>query len=250
MNNEIVIDNIANHLNLLEGSINTVIILSLAVVWAGIQRKQHITLFGNTFNRRYAFFVVAGLYLVVNFFVFLTFLRLGDLILLLKDGNSWDRDFLIRGITQYATHRWLLNPYSYFSITNLTSVQSAYSSLGIGLLILVWWICTASLYSLMDDKRNIAARVLFFLFIIIGNLTLVAIYRGFFNALDASECFPDINELLYKSMMGKTKGTIAGNVSGIAFFITTYILQKKWLKSQKDLYNIIGKERSTTTPDL
>lgn len=97
----IIIDSILNHFNLLESSINTVLVLSLAILWAGIQRKQYIEIFGNTFNRRHAFFIVSIFYLFVNVSVLVVFLRLGDLISLLEGKQS-----LINGITQFSTHRW------------------------------------------------------------------------------------------------------------------------------------------------
>lgn len=230
MDPKIIINNIATHLNLLESLVNTVIILSLAIVWAGIKRKQHIELLGNTFDRRHAFFIVAGFYLVINISVLLIFLRTGDLILLLKD-----KDSLITGITQFSTHRWLLNPYSYFSTNKLTCVQFAYSSLGLGMLILVWWICTASLYSLMDDKNNVTAQILIGLFVAIGICSVFTIYRGFNNVMQVSKIFLTDTEtygLLQESMRGKIIGAAAGIISGIAFFITTYLFQKKWLKNQ------------------
>ncbi len=232
MDPSILVDNIGAHLHLLEKAINMIILISPAIIWAGIKRDQYIQLFGNSFDRRHSFFIVSGFYLIINLFILCLLLRLGDLILMLPDAKSF-----LSGITQLATHKWILNPYAHFSSGRLTYLQAIYSSQGLGLLIFIWWFCNASLYSLMDDKKNRAAKILLVLFVSIGICSIFAIYRGFDIILETAGRVlsgdREATNFIRASRQGKDAGAVIGSVIGVAFFWLTYYGQKRWLQPQK-----------------
>lgn len=225
MDQIILVANIGKHLDSLETLFNSVILLAIAIAWAGIQRSQIIEVLGTKFNRRYAFFVAAALYLVVNMSILVLFLRLGDLVALLDNKN------LAKGITQIATHRWILNPFGYFGSSTIAQM---YSSGGLGLLISIWWLCNASLSSLMDDKKNRAANILFGLFLIIGLVSMSAIHRVHAAVLSAlSKTDPGLYDLVLQTSGERTIGAFLGIVVGGLIFFAVNFLQRKWLPGIK-----------------
>lgn len=226
MDQKIIIDNIAKHLDSLESLVNAIIILSVAIAWAGIQRSQQIEVFGTTFNRRHAFFVVAALYLIANMSILILFLRLGDLVRIL------DKNYIVKGITQISTHKWILNPFAYFGKSTITQ---AYSSEGFGLLIVVWWLCNASLSSLMDDKKHKVANILIGLFLVIGLCSMFAVQRVFSIVLASlQKDHTELYTLVHQTMNERSVGSIIGIVVGGLIFAAVNILQNKWLQS--DVY--------------
>ena len=225
MDQNILVNNVAKHLDSLETLVTSIVILAVAIAWAGIQRTQTIEVMGAKFDRRHAFFVVATLYLILNLSILILFLRLGDLIGFLDDKH------IVKGITQLATHRWILNPFAYFGNSTIAQV---YSSEGFGLLIVVWWLCNASLSSLMDDKKNWAANFLLGLFLMIGLASIWAIHRVFrivLTSLGQSDI--GLSGLVLETLDERTIGVILGIIVGVLIFFSVNMLQVRWLRAEK-----------------
>lgn len=144
MNQEVIIDSIKNHLDSIETYVDWVILLAVAIAWAGIRRETEIEVLGAKFNRRHAFFAVAALYLIANVAFLILALRIGDLIALL------DREHAVEGITTLATHAWVLNPFGYFGKSGIARLHAGE---GFGLLIATWWLCNGSLYHLWMKRK-------------------------------------------------------------------------------------------------
>lgn len=220
---KIIIDTIAKHLDSLESLASTIIILSVAIAWAGIQRSQQIEVFSTTFNRRHAFFVVAALYLIANMSILILFLRLGDLV------GFLDKNNIVKGVTQLSTHKWILNPFAYFGNSTIAQIHS---SEGFGLLISVWWLCNASLSSLMDDKKHKVANILIGLFLVIGLCSMFAIQRVFSIILESlQKSHTELYTLVLQTMNDRTVGTIIGIIVGGLIFAAVNLLQAKCLQS-------------------
>lgn len=222
MDQAVLIDSIGKHLDALEFFVNAIILVSVAVAWAGIQRSSEIEILGTKFNRRYAFFAVAVLYLIANMTILILFLHVGDLVALLKGENA------VKGISRLLTHSWVLNPFSYFGGSGIAQI---YSSEGYGLLIAIWWLCNASLSTLMDDKRNKPAQVLIGLFLLIGLASMFAIQRVFYITLvtlkkSAPKLYLAVTQTTEIRMIGVFLGILVG---GLIFSIVN-ILQDRWLK--------------------
>ena len=77
-------------------------------------------------------------------------------------------------VTKLATHKWLANPFSFFGEAPLANI---YASSGFGLLIILWWIGNASLYSLSDDPFSLIGTFVQGVFLAIGLASMLAIQR-------------------------------------------------------------------------
>lgn len=225
LDQKIIVDAIGKHLDSLETIINTMILLSVASAWAGIRRSSEIDAFGTKLNRKHAFFALSCIYLLANIAVLLLFWRLADLILLLEKSS------VTAGLTKLATHRWILNPFSYFGPS---TISSFFSSAGFGLLIAVWWLGNTSLSTLMDDKQSKAAKVLLALFLAIGLFSMGAINRCYIAILSA---FPnDATELraeILSSAHYREILTFVGIAIGGTFFFFANYLQSRLAPSIK-----------------
>ncbi len=108
-----VIESISKHLDVLEKISDWAVFVSLALAWAGVQKKD-ISALGMTFARKQAFTVAVTIYLFVNMGVLIPFLRLGDLLLLLDAKN------FVLAVTKLTTHTWAMNPFAFFGNTGLS----------------------------------------------------------------------------------------------------------------------------------
>ena len=117
MDQSILVDAISKHMDLLEKISIWAFLLSLAIGWAGLQRKD-ITALGLTFARREAFAGAVAVYLFANMIIIVLFLRLGDL-LRLADDKTFAQAF-----TRLATHTWIMNPFGYFGAGSLSRTYS------------------------------------------------------------------------------------------------------------------------------
>lgn len=208
----------------IEAYVDWVILLAVVIAWAGIRRETEIEALGVKFNRRHAFFAVAALYLIANVAFLILVLRIGDLIALL------DRNHTIEGITTLATHKWVLNPFSYFGKSGIARLHSGE---GFGLLIATWWLCNGSLYTLMDEKKNRRATVLLVLFLGIGLTSMLAIQRVYMILL---ECLKSTAPNLFAEMSAtsfeRTVATFLGIVVGSLIFTAVNVLQYRWLNKR------------------
>ena len=225
MDQDIIVEAIGKHLDTVEAYVNAIALLAVAAAWAGIRRSREIEAFGTKFDRRHAFWALAVVYLVANMAVLILFLRIGDLVLLLEPAS------VVKGITAMATHSWVLNPFSYFGGSGIARFQS---SEGFGLLIATWWLCNASLSTLMDDKRNTMARVLLGLFLAIGLGSMLAINRVYGVALGSlRESAPALYTAASATVVERSVGNGLGIVVGGLLFVAANRLQGRFIETNK-----------------
>ena len=224
MDQEIIVEAIGKHLDAIETYVNAISILAIAATWAGIQRSSEIEVLGMKFKRRHAFWVAAGLYLIANMTILILFLRIGDLVALL------DASHAVKGATLLATHSWVLNPFSYFGNT---SIARAHSGEGYGLLIVTWWLCNASLSTLVDDKRNHAAALLLALFLVIGLGAMLAMSRVDMIVVDGLRtAAPALYSVVVDTATERYVGTVLGIVVGALVFVVANKLQQRFRETR------------------
>lgn len=225
MDQEILIENIGNHLDSLESFLNAIIIVSVAVAWAGIQRSSEIEILGTKFNRKHAFFALSLLYLIGNMTILILFLRIGDIVSLL------DAKHVLKGISKLATHKWILNPFSYFGNSEISQV---YSSEGYGLLIATWWLCNTCLSTLMDDKKNKPANILVSLFLMVGLASMFAINRVYGKILSLlKKPEPDLFIAINQTSAERFIGAFLGIIVGVLIFLSVNLMQNRWKEKIK-----------------
>lgn len=220
MNQDILVDAVGKHLDMIETYVNAVALLAVAAAWAGVRRSREIEAFGTKFDRRDAFWALAVLYLIANTAILILFLRVGDLVLLIKPSHS------VKAATTLATQSWVLNPFGYFGGS---AVARFHSAEGYGLLIAVWWLCNASLSTLMDDKRNRAAGLLLGVFLAIGLGSMLAINRAYAVILGSLvTSAPALHAAVIETLPDRTVGTGMGILVGGLIFVATNRLQARF----------------------
>jgi len=229
MDQETLIQSLTKHIDSLEIIFNWAVVLSIAVAWAGIQRQQQIEALTLKFDRRYAFYSISGLYLTANIAVLILLLRLADLLALLDDSH------FLKGLSVLATHSWVLNPFSYFG----SSVTARfYSCEGIGLLIVVWWLCNTSLSTLLDYKSNKIAILLLILFLLVGLVSLGAIQRVYGIVLGRTAL---MDTTLHNALVETSKERFIAIFLGIIVGSLTFVVGNR-------LQNRIGRSIGDRSP--
>lgn len=219
MDQEAIVESIGKHLDTVETYVKVIALLAVAAAWAGIRRSREIDALGTKFDRRHAFWALATLYLIANTAVLIVFLRLGDLVLLLKAPN------VVKGVTKLATHSWVLNPFSYFGQSHSARF---YSSEGYGLLIATWWLCNASLSTLMNNKRHRGAQALLGVFLLVGLGSMLAINRVYAEVLvTLRTCAPELYRAAVSTATDRSIGNVLGIVVGGLIFAAANRLQSQ-----------------------
>jgi hypothetical protein len=221
MNQDTIVEALGKHLDALQTILNSIILLAVATAWAGISRQQEIEALGMKFRRRHAFFAASGLYLIANMAVLILFLRIGDLFALL------DSTHLVTGLSTLATHTWILNPFGYFGPSALARLHSGE---GFGLLIVTWWLCNASLYTLGDKKQPFTARVLLGTFLGIGLLSMLAVQRDYAIIVSHVGRDPLLAAQLTSTITERTVGTFLGIAIGGLSFTVISRLHDRWIQ--------------------
>ena len=225
MDQEVIVGALGKHLDTIETYVNAIAILAVAAAWAGVQRSREIEVLGAKFDRHHAFWAVALLYLKGNMTIFILFLRVGDLVALLEPSH------VLKGATTIATHSWVLNPFGYFGTSGVARFHSAE---GYGLLIATWWLCNASLSTLMDDKRNRAAQLLLGLFLAIGLGSMVSMNRVYGIVLGALQTSsPELYTAALSTAVERTVGNGLGIVIGGLIFVAANKLQLRFLGTER-----------------
>jgi hypothetical protein len=142
--------------------------VAIGVAWAGLREEKSIQMAGLSFDRRSAFYVVAGLYFCVTVIGLVILWRIEALLRLLPDNE------LVSGYTKLASHEWVMNPFGYLGTSTAAKLSAIW---GIGLLIIGWWVCLASVYSLRGREPWLRSLLLPFLFYLTGLLSLWAIHQ-------------------------------------------------------------------------
>lgn len=225
MEQDVIVEAIGKHLDTVETYVSAITLLAVVAAWAGVRRAREVEAFGTKFDRRHAFWALGVLYLIANMTILILFVRVGDLVGLL------DPSHVVKGITTLATHSWVLNPFSYFGASGVARFHSAD---GYGLLIATWWLCNASLSTLMDDKRSRAAQILLGLFVAIGLGSMLAMNRVYEAVLD---CLRASAPTLYAAVSGtaieRGVGMGLGIVVGGLIFIAANKLQARFLSTRQ-----------------
>lgn len=227
----IVIETIKDNMDVLESTFSWAILIAITIGWAGLIKQGDIEIVGIKVKRKYAFYLVAALYLIVNFALIILFVRLGELLLLLDNPNFLD------GLSKITVHTWLLNPYSFFGYSLLSR---SFSSLGFGLLIFCWWICYTSLYLLRDGKETTTTKTLPILFLLLGLLALIVIER---NYSIITFRLTNINAEFFNAMnLTKIERSVVEFVGiglGVGFFIFAVNMQSKLAKKPVAKENLV-----------
>jgi hypothetical protein len=104
----------------------------------------------------------------------------------------------------------------------------------LGLLIVVWWLCHASLSTLMDDKKHRLFRVLNSIFLVIGVMAIVAIHRVGWIALAQVRATDTIfAEGIGRTLPERIIASLLGIVVGALIFGTVSVLHKRRLAPLK-----------------
>jgi hypothetical protein len=225
MDQDVIVEAIGKHLDAVETYVNAIALLAVAAGWAGVRRSHEIEAFGTKFERRDAFWALAALYLIGNMVILILFLRIGDLVLLLDSLHA------VKGITTLATHSWVLNPFSYFGGSKIATLHS---SEGYGLLIATWWLCNASLSTLMEDKTNRAARILLSLFLAIGLGSMFAMNRVYEQVFSSLHTFaPALYASASSTAIERAIGNGLGIIVGGLIFIGANRLQTRFINTRR-----------------
>jgi hypothetical protein len=168
MDTATLIDSLASHVGVMQAIYKWTLVLALAAGWAGLRSKEQVSIAGISFGRRDAFRVLSGLYFVATLGFLVALLRIEAILRLLAD------DAFVRGYSKLATHSWILNPFGYLG----TAWPAAFgSAAGIGVLILSWWVCLASVFMLRDEEPPKAIIVRSLPFYLAGLLALYLLQR-------------------------------------------------------------------------
>jgi hypothetical protein len=123
--------------------LNWAIILSLTVLWAGVQRRKEVEAAGFKFDRSHAANFGAALYSFANIAIIIALTRILELLRLLMPAR------MMSALTSMLTDPWILNPISH--ITN-DPLMVSINALGAGLWVLSWWLFFSSIISARDKN--------------------------------------------------------------------------------------------------
>lgn len=218
MQQDALVKALTEHLNALESIFGWMLLVAIALLWAGISMKTEIEVFGTKFQRSHAFYVAAALYLIVNATVLILFLRIGDLFKLIDDAH------FVEAFSATATHRWILNPFSYFG----GAIARIHAGGELGLLIVVWWLGNASLAVLRDGKNAKTSVILLSLFLLVGLLSLGAILLDYDVILSRIFLIDRaLHDELWITGVERGIGCALGVIIGVLLYIGAHKLQKE-----------------------
>jgi hypothetical protein len=219
LNQDAVVEALGKHLDALQTVFNSIILLAVAIAWAGISHQSEIQALSIKFKRRDAFFVASGLYLIANVVVLILFRRIGDLFVLLDNSHT------ASGFSTIAIHSWILNPFSYFGSSIVARLCSGG---GIGLLCFTWYLCNASLYTLDDKLHPSAAKIIMGSFSALGVLSLMAIVSDHQIIIRQVGFHSAIGDQFRITMIERMGGTLAGIGGGALTFKAIRRLSERW----------------------
>lgn len=111
-----------------------------------------------------------------------------------------------------------------------------FRALRLHFLIAIWWLCNASLATLMDDKRNRAAQLLLGLFLAIGLASLLAMNRVSAIVLDRLRASaPTLYAAAVSTAVERAMGNGLGIVVGGLIFVAANKLQAGFLSMKEEI---------------
>nr|VFK23175.1 MAG: hypothetical protein BECKMB1821G_GA0114241_100418 [Candidatus Kentron sp. MB]VFK28350.1 MAG: hypothetical protein BECKMB1821I_GA0114274_100617 [Candidatus Kentron sp. MB]VFK74214.1 MAG: hypothetical protein BECKMB1821H_GA0114242_100235 [Candidatus Kentron sp. MB] len=137
-----ILESISRHLDDLMVILRWALLLAVGFWWTGVHDIDSSSFLGIKIKQTHALWVAIIFYLTINLAVLDRLLRISDLVKLADDENFHD------AFSRLALHPWMLNPFSYFGASMMAR---AHSAKGFGALIIIWWICNSSLYSLANN---------------------------------------------------------------------------------------------------
>jgi hypothetical protein len=211
MDAKVLIEAISSQMSVLQGLFTWTLIVAVGVAWAGLREEKEISLGGLVFDRRSAFYVVAALYFAVTLVGLVILWRLEALLILLPDGH------FVHGYTKLASHEWVMNPFGYLG----TSAAARRSAIwGTGLLIVGWWVCLASVYSLRGREPLLKSLLFPVLFYATGLLSLWVIYEIYqLNLSRLQHLAPELFRGLKETASARWNFIFAGVPIGVLAFI-------------------------------
>lgn len=216
LDQKVLLESISKHLDSLADLIKWAIVFAVALWWAGWQRQDPIDILGVKLARQHAFVLGAVAYSAVNATVLLKLMRLADLVLALRNES------LGEGVTRLTTHSWELNPFAYFGPN---PSARAHACVGFGGLIVVWWACNASLYTL-GLRSGLFGLLLLGSFLVVGLWSIVTIQRVFSIVLARTKDeLVEVHELLAPTMRERTVFAVLGiGLGGVLAFVTNLLV--------------------------
>jgi hypothetical protein len=216
LDQKVLLESISKHLDSLADLIKWAIVFAVALWWAGWQRQDPIDILGVKLARQHAFVLGVIAYSAVNAAVLLKLLRIADLMLALRPES------LGEGVTRLTAHSWELNPFAYFGSNFFAR---AHSCVGFGGLIVVWWLCNSSLYTLGLSTGKFGLFLLG-IFLVIGLWSLVMIQRIFSIVLARTkDHLQEVHELLAPTERERTMFAMLGiGVGGVLAFVTNVLV--------------------------
>lgn len=179
MNPDVLVAALTDCLDTLEKFVTAAILLAISVMWTALRNQDTLEIHSLKVERRYAFPVLATLYIFLNAAILILFLRLALLVDLIPRGEEFRS-----ALDTIATHSWILNPYSYFG----ASVPAIlYASTTYGLLIVVWWLCFASLHALSDSPKPRVQQYTENAFLLIGLAAMGAMQWAGFSMYEKAD---------------------------------------------------------------
>lgn len=134
-----VLQSLGRHMDALNVTVGWTFVLALAVGLEAISGADRLTILDSQIPRSHAHVVVGIIYILLNVKVLLILTRLGNLMLLLRD------DFVLEGYSNVVLHTFIANPFGYFGTDGSLRLDSA---MGLGSLVLFWWMINATLLML------------------------------------------------------------------------------------------------------
>jgi hypothetical protein len=157
MDQETLTKAIEGNFEVMKSILNWAIILSLTMLWAGVQHRKEIEVAGFKFGRSHAANFGAALYSFANIAIIIALTRIVELLRLLTPAQK------MSALTSMMTDPWILNPVSH--ITN-DPIMVAINALGAGFWILSWWLFFSSIISASDKTPNHVSKPLIATFVV------------------------------------------------------------------------------------
>lgn len=216
MDQDEVVESIAKNLDLLAELIKWTLLVAVVLWWAGFERQDLVDIAGMKISHGRALWVGVVLYIAANFMALILLLRLGDLLLLVEDSH------ISRAVTKAALHPWPLNPFACFG-SDVT--MRLHSSVGVGFLIVTWWVCNSSLYLHAEQVQSPLAVTLEGLFLGLGLGSIFAIDRVYTIMLTRVEYVDSsLYQTLHAIRLERTISMLAGTtIGGIVACVTQLV---------------------------
>ncbi|HEY2159548.1 MAG TPA: thermonuclease family protein [Isosphaeraceae bacterium] len=220
----ILIVAITRQLDALESITTWTLLVAVVTCWTALRQTGQLEVLGLKVEAGWASTVAMVLYLVVNVYAIILFWRLGDTL------NRLHTESLNQALLTTGVHTWLSNPFGVGS--------PAIGHAGLGLLIFLWWFCTASVALLeasADPSSTRLSRRLRISFLATGVAALLSILRVYAIGNDrVTELSGGTIESWASIRLWGTALAILGLILGIATYSGLLRLQRKWRSLQPD----------------